>query len=79
MVMVIIEAGKYSGWHLRCWNHTALVQIPASPLIISRFLGKLLKLSVPYFGYQGKKRHAVRAKRANLAKQLEEYLTYRKW
>lgn len=35
------------------------------------FLGKLLKLTVPYFASQ-EKGHAIRIKKANLAKQLEE-------
>lgn len=77
-MMILIEAGKCSGWHPGCWSQTALIQIPALPFIISAILGKLIKLSVPYFLYR-EKGDAKRVKKINIAKWLEEYLADSKW
>lgn len=52
--MVIIEVEKHSACQPRLWSQAALVQILASPLNISMILGKLLKVSIPYFPYEGK-------------------------
>lgn len=73
MMMILMEAGKCSGGQPGCWSQTALIQIPALPLIISAILGKLFKLSVPYFLYQ-EKRDAVRVKKINIAKTARRIL-----
>ena len=67
--MVVIEAGKCSAGQPRLWSQTALVQTPASPLIITVIVGKLLKVSEPYFPYQ-ERGDTIRFKRAKGAKQL---------